>query len=82
MKNYIGVVLIIIGLALVLTEGNGDPDYEEQATGRDEAGGDRGPEAPEDGSTISIQPVLGVVFLLTGAGILIYAYNNESRKSS
>lgn len=77
MKNFVGAALIIIGLGLVITEGDRASFQEEYAEERNEIEADRDPDVadPDGGTTISVQPVLGIVFILGGAAVLIYAYN-------
>ncbi|MEX0772062.1 MAG: hypothetical protein WEB89_05440 [Balneolales bacterium] len=79
MKNFVGVVLIIIGLGLILSEGERDQSVDEYVNEENGIEADRDPELadPGDGDRMPLQPILAIVFLLTGAGILVYAYNEN-----
>ncbi|MEX0685949.1 MAG: hypothetical protein WD267_08580 [Balneolales bacterium] len=83
MKHVIGVLLIVIGLALVLIQGDRSSIDEEHDHSQNDIEADRDPEQVDtELDTIRIQPILGIVFMLGGAGFLIYAYSERKNKLS
>ncbi|MEX0780495.1 MAG: hypothetical protein WD491_12280 [Balneolales bacterium] len=79
MKNFVGVLLIVIGLGLILTEGERDEYVDEYVNDENDVEIEVDPDIgePDDGSTVQLQPILGIMFLLAGAGVLVFAYNEN-----
>ena len=80
MRNFVGVLLLIIGLGLILTDGGRSGFDEDFSVERNDAQPAEDPEIGDPATNnngMQLQPVLGVVFILAGAGVLIYAFNNK-----
>lgn len=77
MKNFVGVILIVVGLGLILTEGESEQYVEEYEQNDLEDNIDPEQVDPGDGTTMKLQPILGIMLILSGAGVLVYAYNED-----
>ena len=80
MKNLIGALLIIVGIALIFTEGQRSGFEEEYDHSLNDIEADRDTDIadPEADTEIRLQPVLGVVLILGGAGVLFIAYKERN----